>query len=42
MQAKTSLVDYGKVKQFAEKLVHLIGSSTLYAVVNPLELEKCA
>jgi len=41
MQEK-NLVDYGKAEQFAEKLAHLIGNSTLYALVNPLEIEKCA
>ena len=42
MQEKSPLVDYGKAEQFAKKLAHLIGNSTLYALVNPLELEKCA
>lgn len=39
---KNPLADYGKAEQFDEKLAHLIGNSTSYALVNPLELEKCA
>lgn len=37
---KSKLVDYGKVE--AQKSAHLIKNSTLYALMNPLELEKCA